>query len=161
MLPVFCHNFVQTYDFFDTLKTKAILPISMAKQEIRTVNGNRYLYYTHYEDGERLIVYCGPATHTKSKIKGTKLELEHIASSIKRLEKKHKRLQDTITRLRQSDARSKARSAKPKSKSASDRAKTRQTKAGSTRKSESSAARTQKIKTKKPQSRHAKNVRSR
>lgn len=86
----------------------------MAKQEIRTVNGNQYLYYTHYENGNRIIIYCGPANHTKSKIKSTKLELDHTMSEIKRLEKKYKKLQNTLSRLCAVDATKNPRRTKTK-----------------------------------------------
>ena len=88
-----------THNFFDSLKTKPVLYMNMAKQEIRTVNGNKYLYYTHYEGGSRLIVYCGPAFRTKSKIKGTKLELNHTLAAIKQLEKKKKSLDKKLSKL--------------------------------------------------------------
>lgn len=77
----------------------------MAKQEIRTVNGKQYLYYTHYENGGRTVVYCGSADHTDAKLKGAKLELKQTCTTIKELQDKSKKLQSMISKMNTSVAK--------------------------------------------------------
>ena len=91
----------------------------MAKQEIRTVNGKRYLYYTHYEKGGRTVTYCGPADGADSQIMGAKLELAQITSSIKALQERQAALKASISRLRAAKPKG-SRTAKRKAQAGGD-----------------------------------------
>ena len=71
----------------------------MAKQEVRTVNGKKYLYYTHYQKSDRIVVYCGPAHRTDAKLKAAKLEMKQTAKSVKELQARRKELKADIARL--------------------------------------------------------------
>ncbi len=71
----------------------------MAKQEIRTVNGNRYLYYTHYQKGDRVVVYCGRADDNDAQLMGSKLELKQTVASIEKLQERRRELRDGIVEL--------------------------------------------------------------
>lgn len=71
----------------------------MAKQEVRTVNGKKYLYYTHYQKSDRIVVYCGPAHRTDAKLKAAKLEMKQTAKSVKELQARRKELRADIARL--------------------------------------------------------------
>lgn len=71
----------------------------MAKQEVRTVNGKKYLYYTHYQKSDRVVVYCGPAHRTDAKLKAAKLEMKQTAKSVKELQARRKELKADIARL--------------------------------------------------------------
>ncbi len=71
----------------------------MAKQEVRTVNGKKYLYYTHYQKSDRIVVYCGPAHRTDAKLKAAKLEMKQTAKSVKELQARRKELRADIAKL--------------------------------------------------------------
>ncbi|MDE0266762.1 MAG: hypothetical protein OXK17_07075 [Thaumarchaeota archaeon] len=71
----------------------------MAKQEVRTVNGKKYLYYTHYQKSDRVVVYCGPAHRTDAKLKAAKLEMKQTTKSVKELQARRKELKADIARL--------------------------------------------------------------
>ena len=71
----------------------------MAKQEVRTVNGKKYLYYTHYQKSDRIVVYCGPAHRTDAKLKAAKLEMKQAAKSVKELQARRKEIKADIARL--------------------------------------------------------------
>ena len=72
----------------------------MAKQEVRTVNGKKYLYYTHYQKSDRIVVYCGPAHRTDAKLKAAQLEMKQTAKSVRELQARRKELRADIARLR-------------------------------------------------------------
>lgn len=90
----------------------------MAKQEIRMVNGNRYLYYTHYQKGDRKVVYCGRADEIDSKIKGSKLELEQTIILIEELQARRKELKTDIANLNKAKRKEKRVSSPKKRDSA-------------------------------------------
>ena len=45
---------------------------------IREIKGNKYIYYTYYEDGKKQEVYCGLASNPESKRKALETELEYL-----------------------------------------------------------------------------------
>ncbi len=45
---------------------------------IREIKGNKYLYYTYYEDGKKKEVYCGLASSSEAKRKALEAELEYL-----------------------------------------------------------------------------------
>ncbi|MCE2497985.1 MAG: hypothetical protein J4F28_03155 [Nitrosopumilaceae archaeon] len=71
----------------------------MAKQEVRTVNGKKYLYYTHYQKSDRIVVYCGPAHRTDAKLKAARLEMKQAAKSVSELQARRRELRADIARL--------------------------------------------------------------
>jgi len=71
----------------------------VAKQEVRTVNGKKYLYYTHYQKSDRIVVYCGPAHRTDAKLKAARLEMKQAAKSVSELQARRRELRADIARL--------------------------------------------------------------
>lgn len=45
---------------------------------VREIKGNKYLYFTYYENGKKQEVYCGLASDMKSKRKALETELEYL-----------------------------------------------------------------------------------
>ena len=45
---------------------------------IREIKGNKYLYYTYYENGKKQEIYCGLASNPESKRKALEAELEYL-----------------------------------------------------------------------------------
>ncbi|WP_205098178.1 hypothetical protein [Candidatus Nitrosotenuis uzonensis] len=45
---------------------------------IREIKGNKYLYYTYYEDGKKQEVYCGLASSSEAKRKALEAELDYL-----------------------------------------------------------------------------------
>ncbi len=70
----------------------------MAKQEVKTINGNDYLYLTYYdsESKRKKTVYCGPDGDASSKRKAIEKEIELISYKIKELQGRKKELQEDL-----------------------------------------------------------------
>ena len=60
----------------------------MAKQEIKTIHGNDYLYLTYYDDEtkKKKTIYCGPKSNGESKRNAIKHEIELVNKKIKNLQ---------------------------------------------------------------------------
>lgn len=52
---------------------------------VREIKGNKYLYYTYYEDGKKQEVYCGLASSSEAKRKALEVELEQLKQQKKNL----------------------------------------------------------------------------
>lgn len=55
-----------------------MVSVKQMSARIREIKGNKYLYYTYYENGEKKEVYCGLASNAESKRKALELELEYL-----------------------------------------------------------------------------------
>jgi seryl-tRNA synthetase len=55
---------------------------------IREIKGNKYLYYTYYNDGKKQEVYCGLASSVEAKRKALEIELEQLKKQRKKLVEK-------------------------------------------------------------------------
>lgn len=45
---------------------------------IREIRGNKYLYFTYYEDRKKQEVYCGLASSSEAKRKALEAELDYL-----------------------------------------------------------------------------------
>jgi len=72
----------------------------MAKQEIKTINGNDYVYLTYYDDvtKKKKSIYCGPGANADSKKKAIEKEIEIIDLKIREYQDRKRDLSRQLKR---------------------------------------------------------------
>ena len=62
----------------------------------KKVKDKEYLYYSYYDDGRKLSLYCGLATNPKSKKKAVEFEIEELEKQIMKIANRLKILKKKI-----------------------------------------------------------------
>ena len=64
---------------------------------VKKIKNSEYLYYSYYDEGKKLALYCGLVSDTASKKKALQFELEHLKTQKKRLSQKIIQVESKIT----------------------------------------------------------------
>ncbi len=65
----------------------------------KTVNDERYIYFSHYENGKKKEVYCGLASKSESKKKALELEITHLTKQKDELKNKVSKAESELKQI--------------------------------------------------------------
>ena len=68
---------------------------------VKTINKERYIYFSYYENGKKKEVYCGLASAPESKKKALELEIKHLIKQKKELEQKVSKAESELRQIQQ------------------------------------------------------------
>ncbi|MBI5146781.1 MAG: hypothetical protein HZA84_06125 [Thaumarchaeota archaeon] len=70
--------------------------VKQMSSRIREIRGNKYLYFTYYEDGKKQEVYCGLASSSEAKRKALQSELDYLKRQKKELIEKISKIESML-----------------------------------------------------------------